>query len=352
MKKHKWIATLLSLIFTGLGLFYIGTPGMIVVGTILIALQGAALIVFFMTLGFLGLILAPVALGVHIIGIVITMVYFNYRTPKDPFIDQKRQRLFSSPWKIAVRTVIGAALFIGVIYGAYTIGLEPFTKSRAEKRVVQEAAESYLEQKYNERFKITNVEYTWAVGTYFIEAHPEQNPELVFGLGSSDDNPPIISDDNYLNELWALQLTEILTPLVDELYQNTAVLSTWVNVDHNQTIERNYNNLISENGAAVGSQRVNMTVFTDLAADNLSTEQERVMELIQRMQEVMMEGETGIQIDYYPSNLNTPNNVKKIAKGNFDVEFNGSKQTHMFRVDDTLEIKSANDIEIRELGKD
>ncbi|UNK18200.1 hypothetical protein MNQ98_27955 [Paenibacillus sp. N3/727] len=352
MKKHQWVATLLSLICTGLGMFYIGTPGMIVGGTILMALQGASLFIFFMTLGFLGLIVAPVALGVHIVGLIITVVYFNYRTPKDPFKAQKRQRQFSSPWKIAVRTVIGLALFVGAVYGGYTTGSAPFTKSGAEKRAVLEAAESYLEQKYNESFKVTDVRYTWATGTYYLKAHPEQNPEQVFRLESNDDNPPEISNDNYLNELWALQLKEILTPLVDELYQNTVVLSTWVNVGHNKTVERNYNNLISENGAAVGSQHVSLTVFTELTADNLSTEQERVMELIRRMPEVMVEGETGIQIDYYPSDLNTPGNVKKINKGTFDGDFNGGKQTHMLRVDDTSEIKSANDIEIRDLSKD
>ena len=57
-------------------------------------------------------------------------------------------------------------------------------KTAAEKREVQEAAESYLEQKYNEPFKVTDVDYTWAIGSYNLKAHPVQSPELEFTLSA------------------------------------------------------------------------------------------------------------------------------------------------------------------------
>ena len=64
----------------------------------------------------------------------------------------------------------------------YTWGSAPFMKTAAEKREVREAAESYLEQKYNEPFKVTDVDYTWAIGSYNLKAHPVQSPELEFTL--------------------------------------------------------------------------------------------------------------------------------------------------------------------------
>lgn len=352
LKKHRWIAAFLSLICTGLGMFYIGTAGMIAGGTVLMVMQGTLLFLFFMTLGFLGLVLAPLALGLHIVGFIITMVYFNKRAVQNPHLAQKKQRRFASPGKIIVRTAMGAAIFIGSLYVGYSWGTEPFTKSIAEKRAVKEAAESYLEEKYNEPFKVTNVKYTWAVGTYTIEAHPKQNPDLVFTLESDSGNPSVISNDNYLNELWAVQLKEILTPLVDELYPDTAVFRVWVNAGHNETPVKNYSDLINEVAASVGMQHVSLTVFADLKADDLSMEQERVMELIQRMPEVMAEGETGLEVNYYPSELNTPGNVKLANEGSFNEDFNINKKTYMFRTDNISQITSPNDIEIRELGKD
>lgn len=333
-------------------MFYIGTPGMIVGATILMVLQGASLYIFFMTLGFLGAIVLPFALVVHCVGIIVTLMYFSRRANKDPRKAQKRERQLSSSWKIGVRTLIGLAIFIGAVYWGYTQGMSPFSKTAAEKKVVREAAESYLESRYNEPFTVSEVRYIWAIGSYSLKAHPEQNSDMEFSLDSSNGNPPNISNDLYLNTLWSHQLKDNLTPLIDEFYPKQAFIYTWVNEDNNQVVEKDYNNLNGEKGISVSSQRVNLSVFADLTEDNLVAEKERVLKLIQRMPEVIVKGEMSVEIDYYPTKLNTPANMKKIDKGTFDQGFNESKQTHVFRVDDISEITSVSDIKIRDLTKD
>lgn len=343
MKKHQWIATLLSLICTGLGMFYIGTPGMIIGGTLLMALQGAALFIFFMTLGFLGMLIGPIAIGLHIIGLIIPVIYFNYRSPKKPMFDEKRRRQLSSPWKIIVRTVIGLALFAGAVYAGYTYGSAPFMKTAAEKRVVQEAAESYLEEKYNEPFKVTDVDYTWAIGSYNLRAHPVQSPELEFTLSSNEASPPSISNDTYLNLLWGQQLRDRLKPLLVELYPDQAFADAFVNADID-TVERDYNQLANAGGNV--SQNIRLIVFADLTANNLAQEKERVLELIRRLPSVTVPGETDLHIEYYGVDLKTPDRVKKLEQ---DLDMNGKRSTHIFREFDISKITSTDDIEIRGL---
>lgn len=317
---------------------------MIIGGALLMALQGAALYIFFITLGFLGLIVGPLVLVIHMVGIIIPLIYLNYRSPKKPTFDEKRRRQLSSPWKIIVRTVIGLALFAGSIYYGYTWGSSPFMKTAAEKRVVQEAAEHYLEQKYNEPFKVTEVSYTWAVGSYNLKAHPEQAPALEFTLRSDDGSPPTISNESYLNLLWGKQLEEQLKPLLAELYSSQAFAQAYVFSD-SKSVERDYNKLGQGAEGAV-SQNVRLIVFADLTPDNLLKEKERVLELIRKLPSVTVKGETDLEIDYYSSDLNTPDHAKQIEQ---DFDMQGQSSTHHFREFDISKITSADDIEIREL---
>ncbi|MGG3280721.1 hypothetical protein [Paenibacillus solani] len=344
MRKHQWLATLLSLICTGLGMFYIGTPGMLIGGTLLMALQGAALFIFFMTLGYLGLIIGPLAIGLHLIGLIIPVIYLSYRSPRKPRFDEKRRQKLSSPWKIALRTIIGLALFAGSIYAGYTYGTAPFVKTAAEKQVVQTAAESYLEQKYNESFKVTDVDYTWAIGSYQLKAHPEQAPELKFTLKSNDASPPVMSNDTYLNLLWGQQLKERLKPLLDEIYPNQAFGRAYVYTNSN-TVVRDYSQLASDSGDV--SQNISLIVFADLTADNMNQEKERVLELIQRLPSVTVPGETDLTIDYYAADLKTPGNVKK-AEQDIDV-MKEKSSIATFRAFDISKITSVADIEMRGL---
>ncbi|KOR76473.1 hypothetical protein [Paenibacillus solani] len=344
MRKHQWLATLLSLICTGLGMFYIGTPGMLIGGTLLMALQGAALFVFFMTLGYLGVIIGPLVIGIHLIGLIIPVIYLSYRSPRKPRFDEKRRRQLSSPWKIALRTIIGVALFAGSIYAGYTYGSAPFMKTAAEKQVVQTAAESYLEQKYNEPFKVTDVDYTWAIGSYQLKAHPEQTPELEFTLKSNDASPPVISNDTYLSLLWGQQLKERLKPLLNELYPDQAFGRAYV-YTNSDTVVRDYSQLASDSGDV--SQNISLIVFADLTADNMTQEKERVLELIQRLPSLTVPGETDLTIDYYAADLKTPGNVKK-ARQDIDV-MKEKSSIATFRAFDISKITSVADIEMRGL---
>ncbi|GIO93025.1 hypothetical protein [Paenibacillus lactis] len=345
MKKHQLTAVVLSVIFTGLGLFYIGTPMLIITGALLMALQGAVLYFLLLTLGFLGFLALPAALALHIAGIVITIIYFTYRSPKKPWLEQKRQRQLSSPGAIAARTVIGLLLLAGSVYVGYTEGTAPFTKSAAEKQVVREAAEQYLEQKYGEPFKVTKMDYIWAVGSYNLTAIPEGAPELEFTLDSTDGSPPVPSGETYLNRVWGAQLRDKAEPVIDRLYPDGAFVQAWVSCNMKQVV-REYDKLDSCSGEPV-SQNVDIVVFADVAEGSLDQEKERLLELVKQLPGVTVPGKTDLQIEYYPAKLNTPANAAKLEKGSGALQ--DATPTYQFREFDISRITGTSDIELRKL---
>ena len=251
------------------------------------ALQGAALFIFHDT-GILGLDYRSASYWDSYYRFDHTGHLLQLPIAKETDVRRKRRRQLSSPWKIVVRTIIGLALFAGSIYAGYTWGSAPFMKTAAEKREVQEAAESYLEQKYNEPFKVTDVDYTWAIGSYNLTAHPEKAPELEFTLSSNDASPPAISNDTYLNQLWGQQLRDRLKPLLDGLYPDQAFGEAYVFAGPD-TVERDYSRL-ANNAVGDVSQNIRLIVFADLTADNLAQEKERVLELIRRLPSVTVPG--------------------------------------------------------------
>lgn len=348
MKKHLWIGLLLSLICTGLGMFYIGTPLMIIGGVILMAMQGLAIYAYFLTLGFFGMILLPGLITVHVVGIIVTLIYFIRRSPRDPDLAARRQRRFASPGKLILRTMLGLLIFAGSVYAGYAAGIGPFSEWGGEKRAVAEAAESHLLSKYGEDFEVSEMKYTWSIGTYFLKVHPKQNPELQFLVESNDKNPPVISNDDYLNRLWGFQLKEKVTPIAQELYPDV-FLNAWVNVGDNETMEKDYDKLDGKDAPMVYDQGINMIVFADLTADGLSAERERVLNLIRQLPEVMHMSHTALQINYYPSEMNTSRNVNNIKKDFDSFGQDSERQTHILRVENLFEIDSADQIEIREI---
>lgn len=187
------------------------------------------------------------------------------------------------------------------------------------------------------------MDYTWAIGSYNLRAHPVQSPELEFTLNSDEASPPNISNDTYLNLLWGQQLRDRLKPLLAELYPDQAFADAFVN-SGSDTVERDYNRLANTDGNI--SQNIRLIVFADLTADNLAQEKERVLELIRRLPSVTVPGETDLHIEYYGADLKTPDRVKKLEQ---DFDMKGKQSTHTFREFDISKITSTDDIEIRGL---
>lgn len=347
----------LSLICTGLGMFYIGTPLMIIGAVLLMAAQGFALIVFFYTLGFLGAMVLPGMLLAHAAGVIITLVYFT-RKPIDPNGEQKRERQFAVPWKAAIRAAVGLGLFSGIIFYAFESGTAPFTKTASEKDKAQEVVLTYLEQKYSERFEIKKVDYTWASGTYTMIVSPLGNPGLEFKVKADDSEPATVEADYYLNSLWSSQLNQKLAVTAEELYPgNSAFVKTYVykNREAQGGVVKQYDSLMNRaGGALIHSQKVKMIVFADLdSEENLRTEKERIWELIRRMRDAMVPSDIDLDLEYYPKTLQTPENVAEIRE-----DFNGfgrdadkvapSHRSHVFNIG---EIRSAEEIKIEALER-
>lgn len=306
-------------------------------------LQGAMLAAFIYTLGFLAFFIAPIMIVLHLAGILIPIFYFNKRAMSNPTVYQKRQERFTSRRKLALRTLIGVLLLSGIVYSSYSLGMAPFTRSNAEKQLVEETAESYLEQKYDEPFKIADISYSWGAGSYSLRAFPEQDPHLKFILSSDTSDPPVISGENYLNKLWGRQLEDKLSPVIKELYPNQAFIGAGVYTSSSDTMERDYEQL----GLSINNQYVTMIVFVDLS-DGLMTEKQRVFELIQHMPNYMLPGETDLQIDYYPASMNTNKNVNKIQE-DFDTFNEPDRKSHTLWVFDISKVTSVDDIEIIEV---
>ncbi|QCT04696.1 hypothetical protein E6C60_3991 [Paenibacillus algicola] len=184
--KHRWTAVVLSLIATGAGMMYIGTGWMIFWALLFIVFQGLAVVLFFFTLGFMGLLIAPAMLLIHLIGVGVAAMYF--RRPKDGQEQLNKERRLAAPG-LLLRGLLGVALFAGSLYGGYTVGMMPFTKTEREQAAASSAAEQYLQDKYQETFEVTEVEYSWSTGYYTMKAHPAGRPELYFSVSAKDREP-------------------------------------------------------------------------------------------------------------------------------------------------------------------
>lgn len=346
----------LSLICTGLGMFYIGTPLMIIGAVLLMAAQGFALIVFFYTLGFLGAMVLPGMLLAHAAGVIITLVYFT-RKPIDPNGEQKRERQFAVPWKAAIRAAVGLGLFSGIIFYAFESGTAPFTKTASEKNKAQDDVLTYLEQKYSERFEIKEVDYTWASSTYTMIVSPLGNPVIEFKVKADDSEPATVEADYYLDSLWSSQLNQKLAVTAEELFPKGSIfVKTYVYTNDRAQgkIIKQYDRLMDHADSPIHSQKVKMIIFTDLdGEENLRMEKERTWELIRRMREVMVPSDIDLDLEYYPKALQTPENVAEIREdfSGFGRDADKVAPSHLSHVFNIGEIRSAEEIKIEALER-
>ncbi|NMO94463.1 hypothetical protein [Paenibacillus lemnae] len=342
LRKHQWIAILLSLISTGGGMFYIGTPWMIFWAVLFIAAQGFGVIAFFYTLGFLGLIILPLMLVVHLTGLIVTAVYFGKR-PRDGYAQQKRQQRFDRPGRLLFRAILGVALFAGTVYASYTVGMLPFTKTKSERQAVADAAARHLQQKYGETFEITEVRYNWANGSYELQAQPLDKPELNFNMNARDDDPPNFGNDYYLAIWWSAQLKEKLTPYAEAFHPGKAYLYTEVSSerigDKNENVPR-YDELVRSGDDRIESQQVEIAVFTDLSEDSLPEEQERIVTLVNQLKENMIPSDIKLKIEYYPSAMDTDENRSLVQK-----DFEGFQREFLDQQSHKVQLYNLNDMD-------
>ena len=350
LNKHRWIAALLSLVCTGLGMFYIGTPLMILGAVILLLLQGLCIIVFFYTLGFFGLLILPVMLGFHLAGVLTTVLYFNRRS-SNPFQAESKGRRFDSGGRLVFRTGLGLAAAFCAFYFSYTTGMDPFSKTSGEKQAVKEEAEAYLEQKYNEPFDVKEVDFLWTSGSYRLQVQSGQHPELEFRMRATDDVPPKFSDDDYLEELWSRQLNEKLQPVMNELYDGKAYADFDLNAKSDTEVIRRYEDVLEKENI-LADQHVNLIVFADLDAEFMEAEKERTLELIRRLESNMADSLITLDISYYPSSLFTDSGGTLAAEDFESVRerLKSSDKTYELRVKNIKSVYMPNNLNIKEVA--
>ncbi|WP_339200752.1 hypothetical protein MKY24_20540 [Paenibacillus sp. FSL P2-0322] len=196
---HRFLATLLSILGTGLGMFYLAIPSYMIGGAALIITQGILIYFTMFSLGYLLIISGPLAIFFHILGIVFTVRSFQIphhaeRAPTGVSLPSK--------WRALLSLALGATLLLLAVTMKYVDIIEPFTQTGENKRNGAAESEQYLEQKYGEDFQIQNISYHSIPFTeYTMEAISNRHPSVLFNMTKRpyDDVP---FRENYLNALW------------------------------------------------------------------------------------------------------------------------------------------------------
>lgn len=242
--------------------------------------------------------------------------------------------------------IIGLVLFDYIYF--------PLISSKAEK-----VAESYLEEKYNEKFVIDDSSFSKPLGddlgTYRIDSHPSKKPALTIRVEVTEDMEPI--SDDYLDMKWRVELNEEFGLVYKELYGNIENYSYMVNVSFPDEAYSNFN--ISSTYQEIFQQEhhnIGNIIFANLILDSsIEMDQQlgKAYELIQHLKEQELEY-FSIDINYYNENINISSEDKKLAYNDFSnrhldqryyvfrFSFDSRDEESKRRLD---AIKSANDLQ-------
>lgn len=112
-------------------------------------------------------------------------------------------------WK-KVLFIVLSVFMVGVIFLGYTL----FYGVPFKKGIVAKELETHLEEKYGMDFHLQEAQYNFVDGNYSGLFHPESQEELVFRAEKWSSNG--VYYDDYPEAVWQAQLTQDLTPLVNQ----------------------------------------------------------------------------------------------------------------------------------------
>ncbi|MBM7659890.1 hypothetical protein JOC85_000657 [Bacillus mesophilus] len=163
----------------------------------------------------------------------------------------------------------------------YFADLNHFKTGEAKDRALE-----YVEEKYDEEFVVTHVEYSKPLGeegSFRIDLQSEQKPHLVFWVGMSSDlsNP----DDNYKQELWNVQSNEWITPYILESFPESTKIISRISFDytfHDLFTEHDSFNEIIESNEVDVTYLLTLVIFKDEV--NIKEESQKLFNLWQTLQ--------------------------------------------------------------------
>ncbi|MGQ3481225.1 hypothetical protein [Paenibacillus sp. TY11] len=346
---HRFVATLLSILGTGLGMFYLAIPSYMIGGAALIITQGILIYFTMFSLGYLLIISGPLAILFHILGIVFTVRSFQIPNHAD---SAPTGASLPSKWRTLLSLALGATLLLLAVTMKFVDIIEPFTQTGENKRNVAAESEQYLEQKYGEDFQIQNISYHSIPSTeYTMEAISNRHPSVLFIMTKRpyDDVP---FRENYLNALWESQLDMKLKPVIQKLYGEAAAVHSGVQEGNTDKMIKEYDDF-KQNPEAVGNQYIRLIVFADLTDSGLPLEKERILQTAKVLKTVLAGNKASIDIKYFPSAMNTKRNLKAIELNDYMFgQDHFDEKTYEVQIEDIYKLTSTENIQITPLHRD
>ncbi|MDR6225624.1 hypothetical protein [Desmospora profundinema] len=333
---HVIIATLLSILFSGIGQLYNGQR---IKGIILIIVQ---LILGLISLGnvWLMMLYGVIRLGAVVDALVVSLL-MEKGTINREFLKGKR----------AVAE-IGVALVVsyGVqLYSAFTgtmlmIWMPGSSEPPEPLSEVRQEAKIYLKDKYGVEFGTEEPRYTAATSTYRVNAYPKTNPDLTFTVFKVGSKP---FDDTYVNSSVSKQSREELQPLIDQFYPDAWIYSC--NVGVNNALDDD----VVVNGEVMDyaeirkkypdkyTQHVDIMLIRDLDDQGKQEELERAFEIIQFFQDQGIH-EVTFEVSYYAESLPEKPRKEKTSLGSY---YEHLKYNLSVSYEAVAEIETAADLE-------
>lgn len=113
-----------------------------------------------------------------------------------------------------------AMIVVCVVFLIYSF----FDKSDSEKEQARQEAEKRLEQMYHDDFTVQpEVDYSWNLGTYSMQAKSKAHPDLSISVSLSDADSRELTD-NYLEKVWSQEQQSRLMPVVQEIFGGDLLL--------------------------------------------------------------------------------------------------------------------------------
>ncbi|MDF2788505.1 MAG: murein transglycosylase [Neobacillus sp.] len=189
-----------------------------------------------------------------------------------------------------------------LLLGVYALD---FVYYGANDDKAEKAALEYLEEKYSERFEIDDVEYNKILGDdegdYTLTVHPVANPDITFGVDTSEKYQVI--RDSFKENNWSEQFRKEMVPLIEPIFKGTGEFYVYGSfpseIEEQYRFEDSYQTIYNENPHQ-SYERIHILNFDDTF--DREKEFQRIYQLWEGVKDRRF-SDNNIEIDYYPNEL-------------------------------------------------
>ncbi|SEN62955.1 hypothetical protein [Lihuaxuella thermophila] len=219
--KNVILATVLSIVFPGIGQIYNGQNGK--------GVSFIAAILLFMSLNMatsgypLFAVFYVVAWVWSLVDAIVVAVKQQKGSIPAPPLEGERRYV-----KLGLAIVVAYLLFFTSACAFDQTGTDEggLALSKEEKKIQQEA-KKYLENKYHEEFVVEKPNYIPAIDKYGMYAYPKNDPDIVFGVTKLGSDPFL---DTYLESVWDRDSKEELESVLPTFFDHLWNFSTSISV--------------------------------------------------------------------------------------------------------------------------